>query len=570
MKLISNEMIVARFVEKHGTRFDYSNVSYTRMHGKVKIICPVHGEFLQSPVNHLKGTGCPECAIPNIGKSRALCTSAWVEKAVAVHGGEYDYSKTEYVSTHRKVAIICRKHGEFLQTPANHLQGRGCPCCKVSKIIDKQRFSQETWVARAVEVHGAKYDYSRVVYAGATEKVVVVCPTHGAFLQVADAHLQGRGCLKCGRERIRTASTYTQSEWVEKATLVHGGYYNYSDSKYLGCFIKMAILCPKHGKFTQKPNDHLQGKGCPKCANQESKGEQQVADFVRSLGVETVLRDRVQISPLELDIYIPELNLAVEYCGSYYHSTLVLEDQNKHRRKFEACLGKGIHLVTLYESEWKTKPEVVKKVLKTLLGKTDSKTYARKLVCREVSITDARAFFETEHLQGAPRKGTFYGLYENKTLKACMGFAKGASLRGDTTTWELLRYASEGQVIGGASRLFRAFVKSHSPEKIVSFSDNRWFTGGMYETLGFVLDDENKPDYIVWSNKTGKVYHKSLFQRSSIPARINEFGSKETYDPATDPRTEREMTKLLNCGRIYDCGKKRWVWKRTLDPNPNK
>ncbi len=562
MKKLDLQTVLSRFAAIHGSKYDYSRVqTYVGNKDKLEIICPSHGAFMQSPLLHMKGSGCPVCS-----GNRLPSVESFFDRCNEVHKHKYDYSKAVYTKAHSKILIGCPEHGEFWQKAYYHVQGSGCPTCG-----GVRKHTTNTFVECATSVHGDTYDYSETEFKHNKEKVRIVCRVHGPFWQTPNMHLGGQGCTKCGKLRNGAALSFSKEQYIEKANTVHSNKYDYSLLTDVASRTVLDIVCPKHGVFNQVAYYHLAGNGCQKCANVLSKGEDDVCTFLENLGLVVNRRNRSILGSHELDAYVPEAKLAVEFCGNYYHSDIVRDlGKNRHYDKYKKCSDLGIHLVTLYENEWSEKPDIIKDVLKMLAGKHDSRQYARKLALREVPIKDARQFFANRHIQGAPRKGVFYGLFSDGVLVACMGFAKGASLRGDSTTWELLRYASEGQVVGGASRLFKAFVKAHNPEEVVSFSDNRWFTGGMYKTLGFVLGSENKPDYVVWSNKTKKVYHKTLFQRSSIPARINEFGSKETYDPATDPRTEREMTKLLNCGRIYDCGKKRWVWKRPLDPNPNK
>ena len=123
----SNRSTTAAFIERaqvtHGKRFDYSLVNYIHVASKVKIICPDHGEFLQTPDSHVRGKGCPECG------NNQLNTDIFIDRARATHGSIFDYSLVEYVHYDSKVRIICSKHGEFLQTPGKHLHGRGCPDC---------------------------------------------------------------------------------------------------------------------------------------------------------------------------------------------------------------------------------------------------------------------------------------------------------------------------------------------------------------------------------------------------------------------------------------------------------
>jgi len=112
--------------------------------------------------------------------------------------------------------------------------------------------------------------------------------------------------------------------------------------------------------------------------------------------------------------------------------------------------------------------------------------------------------------------------------------------------------------------LFKAFVKDHDPDSVKSFSDNRLFSGGMYGQLGFTLEEEVAPDYQVWSPKVG-LKPKPHYQRRQLPKRLEEHGVEDSFDPKTDPRTEAQMTYLMGAGRIYDCGKKRWVWTPTQE-----
>jgi hypothetical protein len=175
---------------------------------------------------------------------------------------------------------------------------------------------------------------------------------------------------------------------------------------------------------------------------------------------------------------------------------------------------------------------------------------------------EARTFYERYHPQGGDGSGEHYGLYWNSKLVACMRFTFGANDRGENKSrlWTLTRYATRITVAGAASRLFKAFVEEHKPTEVKSFSDNRYFEGGMYAQLGFALEEETGPDYQVWSPKLG-LRPKSHYQRRNLPKRLQEHGISEEFNPETDQRSEAEMTFLMGCRRLYDCGKKRWVWQ---------
>lgn len=191
--MYTRDEIIERFRLKHGETYDYSNVVYTKLVDKVEIICKKHGSFYQTPHAHLKGQGCPKCAIESRSVKKSYTTDSFVEKANRVHLGKYDYSKVEYVDSMTKVCIICPEHGEFWQRPDMHLSGRGCKQCTHNRLKDT-----ETFIKDAKTVHGDKYDYSKVNYTNSNSDVTVICPIHGEFTQKATKHLMGHGCPKCG------------------------------------------------------------------------------------------------------------------------------------------------------------------------------------------------------------------------------------------------------------------------------------------------------------------------------------------------------------------------------------
>jgi hypothetical protein len=196
---------------------------------------------------------------------------------------------------------------------------------------------------------------------------------------------------------------------------------------------------------------------------------------------------------------------------------------------------------------------------------------ARKCELKKVSNAEAKMFYERYHPQGGDGSGEHYALFWNGKMVACMRFVFGANDRGGgaaNRTWTLGRYATRINVAGAASRLFKAFLDEYKPDEVKSFSDNRFFEGGMYEQLGFLMEEEVVADYQVWSPKLG-MKPKARYQRRNLQKRLDDHGVNDVYDSETDPRTEAEMTFMMGCRRIYDCGKKRWVWKKPVDaPTP--
>ena len=275
------EDFIKRAKEKHGEKYDYSKVEYVNNRTKVCIICPEHGEFWQIPSYHMSGNGCPKCGCEQIWNKRGRTTTEdFIKRAVEVHGDKYDYSKVEYFGIYAKVCIICPEHGEFWQTPNGHLNNkRGCPKCGYKEVWGKRgRITTEEFIKRAKEVHGNKYDYSKVEYKSSRTKVCIICPEHGEFWQTPMKHLSRQGCPKCGLKKIWNKRGRTSIEqYVKEAQKIHGDKYDYSKVDFKRKNSKVCIICPEHGEFWQTLNKHINSKqGCPKCVGKNKTTE----DFI--------------------------------------------------------------------------------------------------------------------------------------------------------------------------------------------------------------------------------------------------------------------------------------------------
>ncbi len=191
------------FIEKakktHGDKYDYSKVQYKSTREKVEIICLTHGAFWQSPYHHIgKRQNCPKCAVEIRGRNQMGDTKIFVSKSLDVHGDKYTYDEVKYINSKTKVKINCPEHGQFLQTPSEHLAGKGCRKCGIKSTNDRNRKSKGDFIRNAINVHGNKYDYSKVVYKSALKPVTIICSKHGEFTQRPNNHLNGQGCSQCG------------------------------------------------------------------------------------------------------------------------------------------------------------------------------------------------------------------------------------------------------------------------------------------------------------------------------------------------------------------------------------
>lgn len=183
-----------------------------------------------------------------------------IEEAKRIHKGKYDYSKAVYRRWDIPITIICPSHGEFKQILNHHVKGSGCPKCGKISSSEKMSLTTEEFIKRAKEIHGDKYNYSKVKYVNNHTKVCIICPKHGEFWQIPSNHLLGFGCNKCSGKKKKDTE-----EFITEAKKIHGNKYDYSKVEYTNNSTKVCIICPEHGEFWQTPNKHLRGNGCPVC-----------------------------------------------------------------------------------------------------------------------------------------------------------------------------------------------------------------------------------------------------------------------------------------------------------------
>lgn len=267
--------------------------------------------------------------------SKQKTTEQVINDFKKVHGDKYDYSKTVYKKALEKVIITCPIHGDFTQTPNSHLYGRGCPLCgiekgketikktlknkKITYIPDGKRKTVESFINHSKQIHGDKYDYSKVDYINNHTKVCIICPEHGEFWQEPSNHMIGQGCPKCAIEKRRISKLKKAKDFIDEANEIHGYFYKYDKVDYINARRKVTITCPIHGDFEQTPDNHIKGCGCPLCKS--SMLEKKIARFLKDNSIKFIphhsfiwLRVDKQHTQT-VDFYLPEYNIAIECQG---------------------------------------------------------------------------------------------------------------------------------------------------------------------------------------------------------------------------------------------------------------
>ena len=335
-KRLTTEEFIEKARAVHGDIYDYSKVEYINNQTKVCIICPVHGEFWQTPGNHLHGYGCNQCAIEKRKTSstgKRSTAEEFIRKAIEIHGNKYDYSKVNYINRKTNVCIICPEHGEFWQQPSHHLQGSICPKCADLGRKEKLTLTNDDVIERLQKVRGDRYDYSKVKYTGWNDPIVITCKEHGDFVTTASNALDRRTieiCPYC----CDTSHIINTEHFIFRARQVHGNIYDYSKVKYGKTNEdKVCIVCSKHGEFWQSPVNHLQGKGCPKCAFEKnlnisiSQGELEVMNILNKHNIEYKTQVPIESTInntgwMYVDFYIPSMNTIIEYNGQQHYTAV--------------------------------------------------------------------------------------------------------------------------------------------------------------------------------------------------------------------------------------------------------
>jgi hypothetical protein len=253
--------------------------------------------------------------------ARKLTIEEFIKRAKETHGDKYKYDKVIYVALNKNVEIFCTKcNMYFMQRPDNHLQGKGHIRCATKHTTC---VGLDDFLSSAKEVHGDKYDYSKVNYINATTKIEIICKKHNSsFWQTPSSHLQGHGCPKCGHERVGASARLTTTEFIKKAKKVHGDIYRYDKVHYINSATKVQIFCTVcKTYFYQQPNNHLQGKGCNTCATERVARLQTLTTEEFIDNAIALHGDRYDYSQVDYISAHKKVRIFCTLCGNYFEQS---------------------------------------------------------------------------------------------------------------------------------------------------------------------------------------------------------------------------------------------------------
>ena len=606
----------------HNYKYGYLHFIFVNTHTKGYITCPIHGDFLQTPKNHLRGQGCPICGkeyAQNWSKNNYIGFLKTVRDRFGDDTFEYPNIEEEYKNSHSKITIKCKKCGNvFTKIACDHITSEkgGCKIC-YKKSFEKYYTYENLLKLNVLNLNIKPFEGEKEY----REKMVVICPIHGEYEIKIQSFLKGKGkCKKCSGKKARIVDefkkmfnakysdelycnfdeyinmntpitfkckkcghifkrmptvilswnyklvcpscskklqsqerTHSTEYFINKIKDIHGeNAFDLTNVVYTGYDEPITMKCNKCGKYiTRNAGYFISGHGCPYHFNNRSKSELEIAEYIKSIGLNVIENDRTILNEnKELDIYVPDKKIAIEFDGLYWHNELN-KDKYYHLKKLKDCDNQGIRLIHIFEDEWLNKNNIWKSILNTLFNNTKNRIFARKCIIKEVNSSDSRKFLDENHLQGYCNSTFRYGLYYNNELVSLMTFGKTRHFIGNSShEYELLRFCNKinTTVVGGASKLFKYFIKQHNPKNVVSYADRRWSNGNLYEKLGFNLYNISPPNYYYVIGNERK--NRFNFRKSMLIKKYN----------CPKNMTEHEFCKSMKWYRIYDCGCLCYEW----------
>ena len=516
-------------------------------------------------------TGCPHCERETRDQKKGISHEV-VQKWATENKYEILYPKPFYKRDRNTLKIKCLECGEKHEIKAlAHWEKtkppRPCVYCAIYNPISSEEFLEKVEMINSVFTVDIKLEEpilnaiptDKVMnklrdvwhikeYNGTKHKGTFICKVCG-YEHFTLPNGVGN-CLGCSKNRVREDVCKKFKEACKKHNV-----YPRNNKPYIGLENILELQCNACGEefeTTWKRVNGCYGKIlCPHCFKQSgtSVAEQEIYKYVQSIYQgEVLLHDRKILKPKELDILIPELKIAIEYCGNRWHCEKYTE-KNTHYEKYTDCLKDGVTLFTIFEDEWEDCQEVVKSVLLAKISGQCEKIYAKNCSVKEINKETFKTFTNTNHLQGTCVTDFRIGVFNDSELVAVCGFRDS-----NIYDYELVRYCNKlgTSVVGGSGKCIKCFQRKFDNEiSIVSFSDNRWSSGKMYEQLGFEFDG-NIPkryfwvgDVTNWKRKHRFTYNKQAMQKKF---------------PNVDMNCTEDVIGAQNgLYRLWDCGYKRFV-----------
>ncbi len=281
----------------------------------------------------------------------------------------------------------------------------------------------------------------------------------------------------------------------------------------------------------------------------KSSYENEIYNFLNCYVNNIKTHERNIIGPFELDFYLSDYNLAIEFNGNYYHYDEILQDKFYHLNKTKLCEKNGIQLIHIFQYQWDFKQDIVKSIILSKLNKIENKIYARKCIVKEIDNKTKNKFLEENHLQGKDISKVKLGLYYNNELVSVMTFGKPRFNK--NYEWELIRFCNKkfSRVIGGAGKLFHYFINTYESKNVISYANRQFNNGNFYEKIGFDFVNTTDPNFFYVKNND--YFSRLSCQKHKLDKLLDKFDENLSAS---------ENMKINGYHRIYDSGNKTYCY----------
>ena len=494
-----------------------------------------------------RSQGCPYCA-PNplkiLSGFNDLATR-YPDVASQWHPSRNTVTPSEVTGATGKKAWWLGSCGHEWESPVYNrtIGGQGCPFCTGKRVLAGFNDLATTNPELLPEWHPDNEKTPQEVTAGSHYRARWVCSKgHEWEVKVQNRAKQGSGCAVCsgrvvspGFNDLATLNPGLAAQWHPDNDKGPGDVSPGSNHK-------VKWMCASGHEWAATVIDRRMGTGCPQCGRWVSTPETELAEWLSTVTtVET--SNRSLIHPMELDIYLPERSVAIEFNGLYWHTEKRV-GRSKHLSKTQACEEAGVTLIHVWEDDWKYRKEVVKKTLLRKIGLSDEmKVNARDLTCSPATSKEARVFLDENHIQGYAA-GRSYALRDGEGVIRAVLVVKHRK----EGPHEIIRFATNALVRGGFTKLLAYVEKQLDVQEWVTFAARDVSTGRLYESSGFTVSGETPPDY--WYVVGDRREHKFNYRKDRF--------RKDPYLLYADGLTERQLAELNGLERIYDAGKIRY------------
>ena len=550
----NNYSFIEKAIERFGDRYTFPNIDkeYNGSHSKITIKCNLCGNIFTKIACDFITSAYGGCACE---KQR--------EKLISYEELKKAYAKKEIIPFEGlknkftdKVELVCDKHGLYKKYIRDLFNNNdNCQICSKSYCGTLKRLNIEEYDRKLKEKHPSIKIVDRNEFINTSEKIRFKCDICGhVFKRTPGLFIYNNlmySCPECGKKETIKKVTKTQSQFESDVEGLYGDLYTVI-GEYISSDKKIKIKCNDCGRcFNIEANSFLQGHGCPYHKINYSVNENKIYEYVKTLQPNVIQHDRTILNGNELDIYVPDKKIAIEYNGLYWHSELQKKN-DYHLLKTEECEKQGVRLIHIFEDEWLHKAKICKSMLSNMFGISKNKIDAKKCTVKETDKKEATDFLNDNHINGWCPSQIKLGLYYENRLVSLMTFRKSKQFSNNNQTkYDLLRFCNkiDTDVINGESELFEYFIKNYSPASVISYADRRWSNDDLYQKLGFKHLRNSKPNYYYI---IGTIRKNSLNFRKSILIK--------KYNCPVE-MTEKEFCHSQKWYRIYDCGTKLYEWK---------